>query len=40
MKIMVKNDEMQIERLELMSSNGTAVLKRLTADGYEGGAGR
>ena len=30
----------QIERLELMSRNGTAVLKRLTADGYEGGGKR
>jgi DNA-binding PadR family transcriptional regulator len=27
----------QIERLEVMSYNGSAVLKRLTADGYEGG---
>lgn len=27
----------QIERLELMSNNGEAVLKRLTADGYKGG---
>jgi len=30
----------QIERLELMSHNGAAVLKRLKADGYEGGVNR
>jgi DNA-binding PadR family transcriptional regulator len=30
----------QIERLELMSRNGAAVLKRLKADGYEGGVNR
>lgn len=30
----------QIERVELMSRNGAAILKHLTADGYEGGDGR